>query len=247
MAKLHTQYVCQECGRTTIRPMGRCPSCGAWDTMVEEIDAPEPGETKGRTHIHPQSKPVRLDEISNENQDRWLLSIGEFARVLGGGMVPGSIVLLGGDPGIGKSTLMLQVAVEVAMSGPVLYVSGEESVRQIKMRAKRLRLNGKHPSGDSPEHLFLVTETNLDAILSHAGQIKPALLVVDSHSNYNDGWFIFQCRFGLAGTGVRFTAERICQGKRNGGLSDWPCDQRRHDRRPPCTGAYRGYGLAIGG
>ncbi|HUV15052.1 MAG TPA: DNA repair protein RadA [Pelolinea sp.] len=188
MAKLHTQYVCQECGRATIQPMGRCPSCGAWDSMIEEIIAPEAGESKGRAYTPPQSKPVKLNEVSGENQERWPLSITEFARVLGGGMVPGSIVLLGGDPGIGKSTLMLQVAVELAENNPVLYVSGEESVRQIKMRAERLRNNAKGSGKDAPENLFLVTETNLDAILAHVEQVKPVLLVIDSiQTTFMDG------------------------------------------------------------
>jgi DNA repair protein RadA/Sms len=176
MPKTHSQYVCQECGRTTIQAMGRCPSCGAWDSMVEEIISTGPEETKGRAYTPHQSKPIRLSEIEGENQDRWLLGMAEFARVLGGGMVPGSIVLLGGDPGIGKSTLMLQVAVELAAEKTVLYVSGEESARQIKMRAERLH-NGKTTH---PEHLYLVTETNLDAILAHVDQVKPLLLVVDS-------------------------------------------------------------------
>ena len=188
MPKLHTQFVCQECGRTTIQPMGRCPSCGAWDSMVEEVVAPEPGESKGRSVSAASSKPVRLGEISGENEERWPLSITEFARVLGGGMVPGSIVLLGGDPGIGKSTLMLQVAVEVSMRAPVLYVSGEESVRQIKMRAERLRANGKDSKENQTQQLYLVTETNLDAILAHSGQVKPAMLVVDSiQTTFMDG------------------------------------------------------------
>jgi DNA repair protein RadA/Sms len=180
MPKTHTQYVCQECGRTTIQPMGRCPSCGAWDSMVEEIIASIQEESKGRAHSLPQSKPVRLSDIDGESQERWPLGMEEFARVLGGGMVPGSIVLLGGDPGIGKSTLMLQVAVELAAEKTVLYVSGEESARQIKMRAERIQ-NSKAPGKSSqPEHLYLVTETNLDSILAHVEQIKPTLLVVDS-------------------------------------------------------------------
>jgi DNA repair protein RadA/Sms len=117
-----------------------------------------------------------MDEISGDSQERWPLSMQEFARVLGGGMVPGSIVLLGGDPGIGKSTLMLQVAAEIAVDSPVLYASGEESVQQIKMRAKRLKKDGQ----GSASNLYLVTETNLDAILAHVEQVKPILLVVDS-------------------------------------------------------------------
>lgn len=184
MPKLHTQYVCQECGRTSIRAMGRCPSCGAWDSMVEEVVAPEADESKSRGLSSNVSKPVRIDQVSAENEERWPLSITEFARVLGGGMVPGSIVLLGGDPGIGKSTLMLQVAVEMSMSSPVLYASGEESVRQIKMRAERLRGSNNQFTGQ----LFLVTETNLDAILAHAQEVKPALLIVDSiQTTFMDG------------------------------------------------------------
>lgn len=184
MPKLHTQYVCQECGRTAIRAMGRCPSCGAWDSMVEEVVAPEADESKARGISSTVSKPVRIDQVSAENEQRWPLGITEFARVLGGGMVPGSIVLLGGDPGIGKSTLMLQVAVEISLGSPVLYASGEESVRQIKMRAERLHGNG----GQSPGQLYLLTETNLDAILAHAQEVKPALMIVDSiQTTFMDG------------------------------------------------------------
>ena len=188
MPKPHSQFVCQECGRTTIQPMGRCPSCGAWDSMVEEIIAIPQEEGKGRTYSPPQSKPVRLNEIEGETQDRWPLGMVEFARVLGGGMVPGSIVLLGGDPGIGKSTLMLQVAVELAAEKTVLYVSGEESARQIKMRAERLQNGTKAGKPAHPEFLYLVTETNLDAILAHVEQVKPTLLVIDSiQTVYMDG------------------------------------------------------------
>jgi DNA repair protein RadA/Sms len=180
MPKSHSQFVCQECGRTTIQPMGRCPSCGAWDSMVEEIIATSQEESKVRSYTPPQSKPVRLSEIEGESQDRWPLGMAEFARVLGGGMVPGSIVLLGGDPGIGKSTLMLQVATELASEKTVLYVSGEESARQIKMRAERLQNSTAAVKPAQPEHLYLVTETNLDAILAHVDQVMPALLVIDS-------------------------------------------------------------------
>lgn len=188
MPKPHTQYVCQECGRTTSQPMGRCPACGAWDAMTEEIVAPEPAAGKSRAYTAGPSRPVRLEEIGSERQERWPLSIAEFARVLGGGIVPASIVLLGGDPGIGKSTLMLQAAVEVAQTSPVLYVSGEESVRQIKMRAERLSVRDKNSTDEIARHLFLATETNLDAILSHAEQVKPALLVVDSiQTTFMDG------------------------------------------------------------
>lgn len=188
MSKFHTQYVCQECGKVSIRQLGRCPSCGAWDAMVEEIVADSPAvEKKGRRSALPQTRALKLDEVPNDGEERWPLSMQEFARVLGGGMVPGSLVLLGGDPGIGKSTLMLQVAAEIAEDSRVLYVSGEESARQIKMRAQRLQ-NGRGETALSPKNLYLVTETNLDAILTHVEQVKPVLLVVDSiQTVYLDG------------------------------------------------------------
>jgi len=125
-----------------------------------------------------QSKPVRLDEISGDAEERIALDIGEFARVLGGGIVPGSIVLVGGDPGIGKSTLLLQMSIELSASRKVLYVSGEESERQIKMRALRLLRQEGEPK--LPGNLLLVTETNMDIILAHIAEVKPDLVVVDS-------------------------------------------------------------------
>jgi DNA repair protein RadA/Sms len=131
--------------------------------------------------------PRRLVEITGDVEERMLLSIGEFSRVLGGGVVPGSIILIGGDPGIGKSTLMLQVALEMARLSPVLYASGEESERQIKMRALRLlRSNEGSPPDqnkgdlDIPDDLFLVTETNLDVILQHMTELHPQILILDS-------------------------------------------------------------------
>jgi DNA repair protein RadA/Sms len=177
MSKIHSQYVCQECGRISARPLGRCPTCGAWDSMVEEIvSEPTGAAKKGASSAAVTSKVQNMNEIESGSEERWPLNMREFARVLGGGMVPGSIVLLGGDPGIGKSTLMLQVAAELARDSRVLYASGEESARQIKMRAKRLGNGDK----SDPENLYLVTETNLDAILAHVEQVKPALLIVDS-------------------------------------------------------------------
>jgi DNA repair protein RadA/Sms len=146
--------------------------------MVEEVIM-SPKEKQTKTLFSPtKSKPLRLDEITGESEERWPLDMTEFARVLGGGIVPGSIVLLGGDPGIGKSTLMLQVASEIASNSPVLYASGEESARQIKMRAQRL--SGPEKKNISTKNLYLVTETNLDSILSHVEQTKPVLLIIDS-------------------------------------------------------------------
>lgn len=153
--------------------------------MVEEILAPPPSATNARGLSRglsgASSAPQRLSEIEGDVEERLCLPIGEFARVLGGGIVPGSIVLVGGDPGIGKSTLVLQMAVEMSANLTVLYVSGEESERQIKMRAMRLtRPVDGGPPKVVPESLFLVTETNLETILEHVNQVHPDLLIVDS-------------------------------------------------------------------
>ncbi len=159
--------------------MGRCPSCGSYGTMVEEILNPPAAPTP--RGLSSKSHPQKLSEISGDPEERLHLSIGEFARVLGGGVVPGSIILVGGDPGIGKSTLMLQVAVEMAESGrPVLYVSGEESEKQIRMRALRLLVDDQGKSRPVPESLYLVTETNLETILEHVHTVHPFILIVDS-------------------------------------------------------------------
>lgn len=146
--------------------------------MVEEVIHDEPvskgsGAVRG---LSGRSEPRPISEVSGDAEDRVHLPIGEFARVLGGGIVPGSIVLVGGDPGIGKSTLMLQMAMEMAKVQRVLYVSGEESERQIKMRAVRLY----NASKELPKNLLLVTETNLEVIMNHVRDTKPDLLIVDS-------------------------------------------------------------------
>ena len=173
MAKQRTQYVCQACGRTTPAFMGRCPRCGEFDTMIEEIIIVESPSAGPKSRLSVDSVPQRLSDVTADGVERLHLLSEEFSRVLGGGIVPGSLVLVGGDPGIGKSTLLLEVAAQVAeRHGPTLYVSGEESARQIKMRADRLHIE----AGD----LFLVTETNLDAILAHVESVKPVMLIVDS-------------------------------------------------------------------
>jgi len=176
MPKTHTRYVCQQCGRVSAGFMGKCPQCGSFNSMVEEIVSEAPiGKSSGRG-LGGHSAPRRIGEVSGEAEERIPLPIREFARTLGGGIVPGSIVLVGGDPGIGKSTLMMQLAMEMGNRLKVLYVSGEESERQIKMRA--VRLSGKDTA--LPASLYLVTETNLDAILEHVAALKPDLLIVDS-------------------------------------------------------------------
>jgi len=172
MAKTYTHWVCQKCGRTSMRQMGRCPGCGEWDTLVEVVEQPTK-TTTARAHIQ-TSLPRRLKEIESEGLERIPLPIVELSRVLGGGIVPGSLILVGGDPGIGKSTLLLQTAAILgdASGQPILYVSGEESARQIKMRAARL--------GIVTDNLLIVTETNLETILQHADQVRPLAMIVDS-------------------------------------------------------------------
>lgn len=183
MPKLYTRYVCQSCGKVSSQAYGRCPGCGAWDSMIEEVV-----EVEGSTSKTPQairglssaSIPRPISQIEGESQQRVKLDMEEFARVLGGGIVPGSIVLIGGDPGIGKSTLILQMSMLMAKTSRVLYVSGEESEHQIKMRANRLCKPDASKSNQLPKELFLVTETNLSTIFNHIGSVKPSLLVIDS-------------------------------------------------------------------
>jgi DNA repair protein RadA/Sms len=178
MAKTHTRFVCQQCGRVSASYMGKCPQCSTFNSMIEEIVHDEPFAKQSTVRgLSGRSSPRPIGDVSGEAEDRIHLPIGEFARVLGGGIVPGSIVLVSGDPGIGKSTLMLQMAMEMAKRQRVLYVSGEESERQIKMRAARLTGTG---AGFMLEALFLVTETNLEVILNHVREVKADLLVVDS-------------------------------------------------------------------
>jgi DNA repair protein RadA/Sms len=189
MAKTQTYYVCSACGKRSPRYMGRCPGCGEFNTMQEVVEAPPP-KTATRAAavaavaaIAPEtfhSTPQRLAEVPAVDDTRLPLPVEEFSRVLGGGIVPGSIVLVGGDPGIGKTTLLTQIAAVVAQTiGRVLYVSGEESVRQIKMRADRLGL--------AADELYLVSETNLETIFNHVQQVAPQLLIVDSiQTTYSD-------------------------------------------------------------
>jgi DNA repair protein RadA/Sms len=185
MPKTRTQWVCQNCGRTTPREMGRCPKCGEFNTMVEVVVAepPKRAERRGGLTLS-AAQPVKLSDLGGDAEVRLPLPIEEFSRVLGGGIVPGSVVLVSGDPGVGKTTLMTQVAMTMARAdGPVLYVSGEESTRQIKMRALRLLQYdgaGTQSAGALPEDLLLLNETNLEAIIAHIDSINPKILIVDS-------------------------------------------------------------------
>ncbi len=170
-------FVCQECGSQSPKWQGRCPDCGAWNSYVEEhATEAAGGGTQGHRYALPGSAGQgarRYAEIEASKADRIPTGIGEFDRVLGGGIVPGSLVLLGGEPGIGKSTLLLQAAAIFARSvGTVLYASGEESEHQIKSRGERLGV------GDAP--LYLLAETCIETILEEIGRIRPQLLVIDS-------------------------------------------------------------------
>lgn len=172
MAKIRTKYVCQECGYETSKWLGKCPECTKWNTFVEEIE-----QKNSRKEVFiidkSSSKPVNINAIETKEEERFSTEIAELDRVLGGGIVKGSLVLVGGDPGIGKSTLLIQVSSNVANAGrKVLYISGEESESQIKMRAKRLGINS--------DNLYIFAENNLSIIEANLDTISPDLIIVDS-------------------------------------------------------------------
>jgi DNA repair protein RadA/Sms len=173
MAKKKTAFFCQSCGTQSPKWQGKCPSCGEWNTFVEEVLIAEKTEDwKDKEAIKSsRSKPIIIDDIEVQNEQRARTGDTELDRVLGGGIVRGSLVLIGGEPGIGKSTLMLQIALQLVGS-KILYVSGEESEQQIKMRAQRI--------GQQSSDLFILTETHLEAIFSNLRSLKPDILVIDS-------------------------------------------------------------------
>lgn len=171
--KVKTTYSCNNCGAEYPRWQGRCTQCGEWNTLVEEIKREPTSANRRNVVSHDQVKPVALSNIETTDTERISTVYGEVDRVLGGGIVPGALMLLGGDPGIGKSTLVLQVSGQIAdKTGAVLYASGEESQMQLKLRAERLTIN-------TPK-LAVMATTNLDLILQEAQAVKPVLLVVDS-------------------------------------------------------------------
>ena len=167
-------YFCQECGYESAKWMGQCPGCKAWNSFVEEpVSTVKKSAAGGKASIRQQSEPVILKDISLKEDERQTTKIGELDRVLGGGIVPGSLVLVGGDPGIGKSTLLLQVCRNLTENGSsVLYISGEESLRQIKLRANRI--------GTFNENLQLLCETNLDKVREVMERKKPDVAIIDS-------------------------------------------------------------------
>lgn len=184
VAKTRSHYNCSSCGYVSPRWLGKCPECNQWNTFVEELDAAEPSASKkaqrqklaiGST----AERPLRLSEITAENEDRISSGIPELDRTIGGGIMRGSLILLGGDPGIGKSTLLLQLA-KVTLGLEILYVSGEESVRQLKSRAERL--------GMKNEMISFYAETNIEEIIAQAEKMRPDILIVDSiQTMYHSG------------------------------------------------------------
>jgi DNA repair protein RadA/Sms len=175
MAKTKTAFFCRECGNETPRWQGQCPACREWNTLVEEPSAAKgkPAGGSAAARFAADAVPVRLRDVEGTERRRWTTALGELDFVLGGGIVPGSVVLVGGEPGIGKSTILLQVAARLESSRlRTLYVSGEESAHQVKLRAERL-------GGDAAE-VTLLAETALDAILLRAAELGPEVLLIDS-------------------------------------------------------------------
>ena len=173
--KNKTVFFCSECGNETTKWYGKCPACGAWNSMVEEQAVTGRPAAGGKSAAAPPAaytKPARLAEVEEESELRFSTGLAEFDRVLGGGMVSGSLVLVGGDPGIGKSTLLLQICSHLAKTGNILYVSGEESARQLKMRATRL--------GVDTDALYLVSQVNMEAVVKNIDETAPRVVIVDS-------------------------------------------------------------------
>lgn len=180
MAKVKTIFVCTDCGSTSPKWMGKCPACGEWNTLQEEVmvrDKSVPATVKAGGQLYQPSQPQLLSDIATGQTRRLITPDNEFNRVLGGGIVPGSMVLIGGQPGIGKSTLLLQLSLQ--LKHKVLYVSGEESEEQIKMRAERLE--GRQ------EDCYILTETNVERILNFASELKPDCIIIDSIQTVSSG------------------------------------------------------------
>jgi DNA repair protein RadA/Sms len=205
VARERTLFSCQSCGYQTPKWLGRCPDCGQWESLVEERVTPAK-TSRGRT-ISTAARPTPLAEIAAEGEDRRTTAIGELDRVLGGGMVAGSAILIGGDPGIGKSTLLLQATAALADSGAkVLYVSGEESAQQIRMRGERLGV------GDSKASILC--ETALERILEIAEELAPDVIAVDSIQTVTSGELASAA--GSIGQVRESAARLVAFSKRNG-------------------------------
>lgn len=169
--KNKTVFVCSECGFHAARWLGKCPDCGSWNTMEETVEEPEDNK-KGVSLVSPVTAATKLSELREQEHIRQKTGCAELDRVLGGGLVSGSVVLLCGEPGIGKSTLLLQICAALSADGRVLYASGEESAGQLKLRADRLGVTG--------DDIYIASDTNVDSVLAHAEKLSPSVLMVDS-------------------------------------------------------------------
>ncbi len=172
MAKIKSVYICSECGYESPKWYGKCPSCGEWNTMNEEIKDTSKPAAAARSHATAYMPPVHINEISTNDEVRYQTGSKELDRVMGGGIVKGSLILLGGDPGIGKSTILLQICEHLGRNLKILYVSGEESKRQLKLRADRLGVNS--------DNLYILTQTDVELVCETIRQDKPDLVMIDS-------------------------------------------------------------------
>lgn len=175
--KSKTVYICRECGYQSAKWLGKCSACGGWNTMDETIQKEEKKTVTAAKQSAVLKKVTSLKQIETNNEVRYTTGLAELDRVLGGGLVKGSLVLVGGDPGIGKSTLLLQICNSLAISKKILYVSGEESERQIKLRAERL--------GVTCDNVYIVSETDVESILEYINQIEPEIVIIDSIQTMN--------------------------------------------------------------
>ena len=174
MAKIKSVYICSECGYESPKWYGKCPSCGEWNTMNEEIKDTAKPSPAARTHTTAYAPPVHIREISTTDEVRYKTGSKELDRVMGGGIVKGSLILLGGDPGIGKSTILLQICEHLGQQLKILYVSGEESKRQLKLRADRLGVNS--------ENLYILTQTDVELVCETIRQDKPDIVTIQTMS-----------------------------------------------------------------
>lgn len=179
MAKTKTVFFCTNCGTESPKWQGRCPGCGQWNTMVEHVEKPTPSGRAKSAPVGMSRVPKKLNDVDTGDEIRFFTGMGELDRVLGGGAVEGSLVLVGGAPGIGKSTLLLQICANICKERTVLYISGEESERQLKLRAERL--------GVASDDLFILSETRMSELLEAVDAVKPDILIADSiQTLYNE-------------------------------------------------------------
>ena len=236
--KAKTVFFCTECGSESPRWSGRCTVCGAWNSMVEQA-AERPSKNSKISRVKAPVKVSRITDMQADEEIRFSTGMGELDRVLGGGAVKGSLVLVGGAPGIGKSTLMLQICQQLGKFAKVLYVSGEESTRQLKLRAERLRVDS--------ENLFVLSETRLGDVLECVQQEQPDILIVDSiQTLYNE-----ELDAPAGGVGqvkdCTMALMQLAKGAGGHGICHWPCEQRRLNRRTQGLGTHGGLRAVLRG